>query len=75
MMRAVGARKGFISRMFLAETFSLSFVFGGEIFRPALGAAGLTIGILGLGLVTLLAVVYPVIVARKITPLDAINRH
>ena len=29
MMRAVGARKGFISRMFLAETAMLSFVFGG----------------------------------------------
>jgi ABC-type lipoprotein release transport system permease subunit len=107
MMRAVGARKGFISRMFLAETFSLSFVFGGagilagvivtwivralrissggneiiellfggEIFRPTLGVAGLTIGIVGLGLVTLLAVIYPLGVARKITPLDAINRH
>jgi ABC-type lipoprotein release transport system permease subunit len=107
MMRAVGARKGFISRMFLAETFSLSFVFGGagilagvivtwivralrissgssdiiellfggEIFRPTLGAAGLMIGIVGLGIVTLLAVIYPLLVARKITPLDAINRH
>jgi putative ABC transport system permease protein len=107
MMRAVGARKGFISRMFLAETFSLAFVFGGagilagvivtwivralrissagneiiellfggEVFRPTLGAAGLTIGVVGLGLVTLLAVVYPLLVARKITPLDAINRH
>jgi ABC-type antimicrobial peptide transport system permease subunit len=29
MMRAVGARKGFITRMFLAETFSLASVFGG----------------------------------------------
>jgi putative ABC transport system permease protein len=107
MMRAVGARKGFISRMFLAETFSLSFVFGGagilagvivtwivralhissggneiiemlfggEIFRPTLGPAGLTIGIVGLGIVTLCAVLYPLRVARKITPLDAINRH
>ena len=107
MMRAVGARKGFISRMFLAETFSLSFVFGGagilagvivtwivralhissagkeivellfggEVFRPTLGAEGLTIGVIGLGIVTLLAVVYPVLIARKITPLDAINRH
>ena len=107
MMRAVGARKGFITRMFLAETFSLSFVFGGsgilagviatwivralrissggseifellfggEVFQPSLGAAGVVIGILGLGIVTILAVLYPVVVARKITPLDAINRH
>ncbi len=107
MMRAVGARKGFITRMFLAETFSLSFVFGGagiligvivtwiirplrigsqgneifellfggEVFRPTLGFAGLLVGILSLGLVTILAVIYPLLVARRITPLDAINRH
>jgi ABC-type lipoprotein release transport system permease subunit len=107
MMRAVGARKGFITRMFLAETFSLAsvfggagillgaiatwivrplrigsggneiweLVFGGEIFRPSLGLAGVILGIVGLGIVTVLAVLYPVDVARKITPLDAINRH
>ena len=33
------------------------------------------VGIIGLGIVTVLAVIYPVLVARKITPLDAINRH
>jgi putative ABC transport system permease protein len=38
MMRAVGARKGFITTMFLAETALLSFVFGG---------AGIAAGILG----------------------------
>jgi ABC-type antimicrobial peptide transport system permease subunit len=107
MMRAVGARKSFITKMFLAETFTLSFVFGGvgillgvivtwivrplrigsggneiwelvfggEVFRPTLGVAGLVTGIIGLGIVTVLAVIYPVLVARKITPLDAINRH
>lgn len=107
MMRAVGARKSFITRMFLAETFSLSFVFGGigiligvivtwiirplrigsggneifellfggEVFQPTLGFVGLLTGIIGLGIVTVLAVIYPVFVARKITPLDAINRH
>jgi ABC-type lipoprotein release transport system permease subunit len=107
MMRAVGARKGFITRMFLAETFSLSVVFGGggillgeiaavilrnlhlgsggnqimelifggDTFRPILGFSGLMIGIVGLAVVTVLAVIYPVLVARKIRPLDAINRH
>ena len=107
MMRAVGARKAFITRMFLAETFSLSFIFGGagiligviitwilrplqigsggneifellfggEVFRPTLGFAGLVLGIVSLGIVTVLAVIYPLVVARKITPLDAINRH
>ena len=106
-MRAVGAQKLFITRMFLAETFSLSFVFGGggiiigliitwivralrigsggnqifellfggEVFRPVLGPSGGIIGIIGLAVVTLLAILYPVFVARKITPLDAINRH
>jgi ABC-type antimicrobial peptide transport system permease subunit len=107
MMRAVGARKGFITQMFLAETFTLSFLFGGagiligviitwilrplrigsggneifellfggEVFQPTLGFDGLVIGIVGLAIVTVLAVIYPVVVARKITPLDAINRH
>ena len=107
MMRAVGAQKGFVTKMFLAETFSLSFVFGGagilvgviaiwivralhigsggnqifellfggEVFRPSLGFAGIVVGILGLAAVTVLALLYPVRVARTITPLDAINRH
>ncbi len=107
MMRAVGAQKTFITKMFLWETFSLSFVFGGagilvgalaswilrlarigagpsemyellfggETFRPALGPAGIVLGAISLGIVTVLAVVYPVLVARRITPLDAINRH
>ncbi len=107
MMRAVGAQKNFVTKMFVAETFSLAFVFGGagilvgvigtwivralhigsagneifellfggEVFRPTLGFAGLVVGIIGLAAVTVLAVLYPVRVARKITPLDAINRH
>jgi ABC-type antimicrobial peptide transport system permease subunit len=50
-------------------------VFGGEVFQPTLGFMGLVTGIVGLGIVTLCAVIYPVLVARKITPLDAINRQ
>ena len=45
------------------------------MFQPTLGVGGLVIGVVGLGIVTVLAVIYPLIVARKITPLDAINRH
>jgi ABC-type lipoprotein release transport system permease subunit len=107
MMRAVGARKGFITRMFLSETLSLSalfggagilfgalaawvirplgisagesdileLLFGGEVFRPSLGAEGVVLGVVSLGVVTVLAVLYPLVVARRITPLDAINRH
>jgi ABC-type lipoprotein release transport system permease subunit len=107
MMRAVGARKGFITRMFLSETVALSAVFGGagilvgalvawaiqplgissgqseflellfggKVFRPTLGVEGVVGGIVALGVVTVLAVLYPLVVARRITPLDAINRH
>jgi hypothetical protein len=31
--------------------------------------------VVSLGVVTVLAVLYPLVVARRITPLDAINRH
>jgi putative ABC transport system permease protein len=107
MMRAVGARKGFITRMFLSETLALSalfggagilvgalvawifhplgitsgdsgileLLFGGEVFQPTLGVGGVVSGIAALGVVTVLAVLYPLFVARRITPLDAINRH
>ncbi|RPJ08203.1 MAG: FtsX-like permease family protein [Spirochaetaceae bacterium] len=107
MMRAVGARRSFITKMFLSETFFLSFIFGGagiflgviftwiirplginsggneilellfggEIFQPILGGWGLIGGINNLLVVTILAVLMPLWVARKITPLDAINRQ
>jgi ABC-type antimicrobial peptide transport system permease subunit len=105
MMRAVGARKGFISKMFLAETGALSTVFGGagivagaitvkilaalqltsdndmvqlffggDTFHPLLTGGDFILAIVQLTLVTLIAVVYPVRVARSITPLDAISR-
>ncbi len=105
MMRAVGAKKSFIGRMFFAETGMLSFVFGGigivsgfiaiqivsllhwttdndmlqllyggDTFRPFLSLGDIGITILQLALVTLIAVLYPLSVARRITPLDAISR-
>jgi ABC-type lipoprotein release transport system permease subunit len=106
MMRAVGARKGFISFMFLGETAVLSFffggagivagivitivltlnnfttdndmvqlLFGGDTFRPLLSIPDVALVIAQLGLVTIAAVIYPIIVARGITPLDAISRE
>jgi putative ABC transport system permease protein len=48
MMRAVGARKGFISRMFLAETGMLSLVFGG---------AGIAAGVIIVKILALLNIV------------------
>ena len=106
MMRAVGAKKGFIGNMFMSETFVLSgifsslgiisgivltiifasmnisagtnealqLVFGGDNFRPLLDAGDIIFGIIELVIVTLLASLYPLYVARKITPLEAIAR-
>ncbi len=105
MMRAVGAQKSFISRMFFAETTIISFVsggagiiagaiivavlntlnitsenhilqllFGGDVFNPALDGMDIIIGVIELALVTVLATLYPLKVARRITPLDAIMR-
>lgn len=106
MMRAIGARKSFISTMFLSETCMLSFLFGGagiaagvllslllaalgipvtssnmlsllfggDTFHPVIKSAELVSGVIQLGLVTILAVLYPLLIARKITPLEAISR-
>lgn len=105
MMRAVGARKSFISNMFVAETGMLSFVFGGSgivlgiivvkmipllnitstndmvqilyggyKFTPFLNIMDIMLTVIQLTMVTLIAVIYPVKVAKSITPLDAIMR-
>jgi ABC-type lipoprotein release transport system permease subunit len=106
MMRAVGARKGFISLMFFSETALLSFSFGwagifvgylsvqllsslkisttnemlqlfygGDVFSPFLGVSDIILAIVQLAIVTLIATIYPIIVASKITPLKAITRN
>jgi ABC-type lipoprotein release transport system permease subunit len=106
MMRAVGARKSFISKMFFSETAMLSFVFGGlgtiagiiavkvltlchftsdndmvqliyggDTFQPFLSVFDISAAILQLAIVTLIAMLYPIKVARSITPLDAISRE
>lgn len=105
MMRAVGARKGFIATMFFGETALLSacfgglgivtgfvvvkilalckfttnndmvqLLYGGDTFQPFLSAGDIILAILQLAIVTLVAVIYPMYVARSITPLDAIAR-
>ncbi len=106
MMRAIGARKGFISQMFLIETAYLSLLFGGvgiltgmlmvmvlpyfkissdndmlqlffggDTFHPLLTGGDLILAVLQLLFVTLTAVVYPLILVRKVTPLDAVNKE
>lgn len=105
MMRAVGARKSFITKIFLCETFILSLTFGGfgilmgyvavqvlaslnittenEIlqifyggtnFHPFIGIETFNFCLLQLAIVTLLSVIYPIMIARKITALEAIAR-
>lgn len=105
MMRAVGAKKAFISQMFLSETILLSFVFGvagmllggitsaivaslnitasndalqmlfgGDTFHPILGVGDVIGGCVMLAFVVFLASLYPIFVARRITPLEAIAR-
>ncbi|MEO6097412.1 MAG: FtsX-like permease family protein [Fibrobacteria bacterium] len=106
MMRAIGARKGFVSLMFLAETGLLSLFFGGlgivsgavtveivslfkiasendvlqlffggDTFRPALSAGDFLLGFTQLGLVALAAVLYPLRIARRVSPLDAVYKE
>ncbi len=106
MMRAIGAQKGFISRMFLMETAQIALVFGmagiliglacigalsvanisvansayisimagGNTIHPSFSAIGIALGVAQLIIVTLLASLYPMRVASKITPLEAISR-
>ena len=106
MMRAVGARKAFIGRMFFGETAMLSAVFGGagiaagavlvrivalfkitttndmvqmlfggDVFNPMLTAGDIGVALFQLAMVTLIATLYPMGIARSITPLDAVVRE
>ncbi len=106
MMRAIGARKSFIGRMFLAETTVLSLTFGGlgiaagavivevvslfritsendmlqifyggDTFRPLLTPADYALCLAQLALVSLAAVLYPLSLARRITPRDAVYKE
>lgn len=106
MIRAIGARKGFISMMFLAETAMLSLCFGGlgilagaaavevvslfrissdndmlqlffggDTFRPVLAPRDFALALVQLAAVTLAAVVYPLRLARRVTPLDAVYKE
>ena len=105
MMRAIGARKGFLRKMFIYETGILSFffgglgiivgitiiyvlkalnisttneilqlVYGGDKLNPLFNVGDLLLGIIELGIVTFLSVLYPLRVVDKIVPLDAITR-
>lgn len=57
-----------------AENNILQLLFGGKTFAPFLGPMEILMTIISLTFVTLVAAIYPIIVARRITPLDAISR-
>ena len=57
-----------------AENNILQLLFGGKTFAPYLGVADVLAGVIELTLVTAFASIYPIIVAQRITPLDAISR-
>ena len=50
-------------------------MFGGSQYCPVVDINGIVTGIIQLGVITLIAVIYPVIVARRIQPMDAIKRY
>lgn len=53
---------------------ALQLFFGGDVFAPLLTFPDVLLGILELIIVTLVAMIYPILIARKITPLEAIAR-
>ena len=57
-----------------AENNILQLLFGGKTFTPYLGVSDVMVGVIELALVTVIASIYPIIVSRRITPLDAISR-
>jgi ABC-type lipoprotein release transport system permease subunit len=53
----------------------LVILFGGDAFKPEMDFSGLVFGIIQLVILTSLAMIFPVNVATRIKPLDAINRN
>jgi putative ABC transport system permease protein len=53
----------------------LQFVFGGNVFRPILEINGIITCIVQLAVITLLGLIYPLLVARRIRPIDAMTRN
>lgn len=106
MMRAIGAQKSFLRKMFVYETGILTFffgglgiiggviiiyllkmmgvttsnevlqlVYGGDMLNPLWTIADFILGLVELGIVSLLAVLYPLRLVGKIVPMDAITRE
>ncbi|HRP68228.1 MAG TPA: FtsX-like permease family protein [Turneriella sp.] len=52
----------------------LQLLFGGKTFAPYLSLSDIFTGVFELGMVTLVASLYPIFLARRMTPLDAVSR-
>ena len=50
-------------------------LYGGDAFRPLLSIVDVVLVVIQLAIVTLIAVIYPIMVASRITPLDAVSRE
>lgn len=50
-------------------------LYGGDTFAPFLTTTDFLLAFVQLALVAVIAVIYPMFVARNITPLDAISRE
>ncbi|MCB4790275.1 MAG: FtsX-like permease family protein [Elusimicrobia bacterium] len=57
-----------------SENDMIQLLYGGDTFHPILQFSDITLTIFQLILVTVIAAIYPVSIARSITPLDAIQR-
>jgi ABC-type antimicrobial peptide transport system permease subunit len=53
----------------------LTMIFGGDKYHPMLSIGTIVLGIFELGVVSVLAMIFPIRLAKKITPLDAISRE
>ena len=53
---------------------TLQVLFGGSVFSPLVDINGVYKGFIQLLIITLIAIIYPIIVARRIKPIDAIRR-
>jgi ABC-type lipoprotein release transport system permease subunit len=58
-----------------STSFDLQTLFGGKKYCPHIDINGIARGIIQLGIITIIAVIYPVIVAGRVEPIDAIKRN
>ena len=60
---------------FTTDNDMVQLLYGGDTFHPFLSGGDIFLAVFQLAIVTLIAVIYPMLVARSITPLDAITRE